>query len=88
MAAFFPSKVVPKPNPTPNKSQRGKSLVGFIFLFFISLSKKSLCSISNKGIKTTAKKKKLSPGKITFSDAGARKLLVIYLAFFLAKVHQ
>ena len=36
----------PKPNPTPNKSHKGKNFVGFIFLFLISSSKKSECSFS------------------------------------------
>ena len=43
---FFPNKVEPKPKPTPNKSHKGRSLVGVIFLFFISFSKNSQCSSS------------------------------------------
>ena len=37
IAAFLPSIVEPKPNPTPNKSHKGKNFVGFIFLFLISI---------------------------------------------------
>jgi len=51
MAAFLPSIVEPKPNPTPNKSHKGKNFVGLIFLFLISFSKKSI----NSGFKIVFK---------------------------------